>query len=132
MKTLNGLDENTVIRCPTKGDANRVLRIIKDAGYKWVGGPEIDPCDNEYVPKNIFYSISPRGLDFGYSYHEGKTILPASEFLRLNAIERGCPFDEAGSMGFSTAPEPKAKVRLYKAEIAHDLGIEVEDLEIIG
>src|SRR3546814_824084 len=116
MKTLNGLNENTVIHCKTEDEAKQVLGIIKDAGYKWIGGKEIDPEDNDWdeYKDEMCYGIYGEFPDNGLAYCDrafyfrlNRTILPASDFIKLNTIERGCPFDELETMAVSN------KIRIY-------------------
>lgn len=80
MKELKGIDERTVVHCPTEELAKQVLKIAHEAGMKWWSG-------NLYIyNENTCYKLN-EGLyaDLKYYTNEGYTILPAEDFIRLNS-----------------------------------------------
>ena len=93
MRNIKDLKENEAIHCPTKKEAKEILRLFKDAKYKWI--------DNKRV-KTKAHGITTNGCDYvlllenkklkfsyiGYSELKNYTIIPASEFLHKDFYDK--------------------------------------------
>lgn len=83
MKELKGVDENTVIHCPTQEEWDKVCEILEQK-WKWTSQRSVwsvygvESC---IEVDNCFYSPA------SYYKEEGFKIIPASEFIRLNSPE---------------------------------------------
>ena len=88
--TLKGIDEKTVVHCPTEELANKVLGIADRAGLKWCTGESF----KELNRWNKFRELSCYDIIYGSvadvqvkSIYSENKILPAEEFIRMNTLE---------------------------------------------
>ena len=86
--------ENEYIHCLTEYEANQVLQIAHDNGYRWCDGESfIHQGIWEEYEANTCYDIA-GGVygDFGLIKSRGYTIIKAEEFLKQQTFESHKPF----------------------------------------
>lgn len=86
MKQLKGIDENTVVNCPTEELSNKVLEIAKEAGCS----PFLVNSMYCHYEKDTCYNLM-NGTFSDIRYYKNikdYTILPAEEFIKLNTMKQ--------------------------------------------
>lgn len=89
-KQLKGIDENTVVHCPTEGLAKQVLQIAHDAGYRWYYGESYERRTNWecHEERSCYHIKVGRYCTLGYYKDKDYTILPAKEFIEMNTLQQ--------------------------------------------
>ncbi len=77
------IKENTVVHCATEEEANRILKMAHDLGYKWCSGQSYDGKSNwKEFELAACYDLY-KGYFYDYSYYKemGYTIIESTEIM---------------------------------------------------
>jgi len=102
------IKENTVIHCETEEEANRILGMAHELGYKWwIGQYYKDNTEWDiYKSKTCYYLFDNSYSNYDYFKNENYSIIPSTQIADL---------EEAKSSDWTPAPEDIEAMKTEKA-----------------
>ena len=80
------IKENTVIHCETEQEANRILGMAHELGYRWWNGKKYEADDTEwnvYKSTMCYYLFDGSYSDYSYFKNRNYTIIPSIQIADL-------------------------------------------------
>ena len=83
------IDANTVVHCPTKELAKKVLKIAHNLGYKWCDGVSYMhvPNQNGYKTNTVYFLHKGTYADKEFALEHKYKVISAEEFINLHNME---------------------------------------------
>ena len=112
---IETMKENTVIHCETEEEANRILGMAHELGYKWNTGDNYEDNTewNTYKSTTCYYLFDGSFASYGYFEVRNYNIIPSTQIADL---------EEKKSTGWTPAPEDIDAMKKKEKATRHNEG----------